>query len=387
MATKAAKGRKSSAPVASVTWAQAAAWRMAQHHLVERAPAAALLAVAGGICGAQAQVLSSAELALWARAEGLPPDAVARALWEERTLVKTWAMRGTLHLLPAAEYPLWQAALSTYRHYLTGAWFRYFGVSADDVEQLLAAIGVALDGRQLTRDELAAEVVRITGSEKFGEKLRESWGALLKPAAYRGLLCFAPNAGQNVRFTRPDHWLPVWHEVAPEQALSEVARRFLAAYGPATRDDFGRWWATPAANAEKLIKGLGDEVAAVEVEGAPAWLLAAHVEELRRAEPPGVVRLLPAFDPYVLGASRHLSRLLPGPFESRVSRAQGWISPVLLVNGCIAGVWQHEQKGKRVRVSIEPFTPQPDWVTSAAEAEAERLSAFLGGTLELAWAG
>jgi hypothetical protein len=98
----------------------------------------------------------------------LEPDAVNRALWTDRTLVKTWAMRGTLHLLPAAEYPVWQAALSTYRHYLKDSWLRYFRLTRDQLEQLMSAVAQALDDRQLTREELAAEVVAQTGSAELG---------------------------------------------------------------------------------------------------------------------------------------------------------------------------------------------------------------------------
>src|SRR5437763_460279 len=75
------------------------------------------------------------------------------------------------------------------------------------------------------------------------EKLREGWGALLKPASFRGQLCFAPGRGQLVRFTRPDRWLGGWSAVEPTAALAGVTRRFLAAHGPATREDLGRWWA------------------------------------------------------------------------------------------------------------------------------------------------
>ncbi len=90
-----------------LTWARAAAWRARRHHLHQRAPAGSTLAIASRLCGLHAQVLSAAELCVWARVEGLRPGDVRRALWEERTLVKTWAMRGTLHLLPAAELPMW----------------------------------------------------------------------------------------------------------------------------------------------------------------------------------------------------------------------------------------------------------------------------------------
>ena len=108
-------------PAARVRWDQVMAWRAARHHLDERVPAKAMLEVADRIAGLHAQVLSSAELTLAARVEDLEPDAIRRALWEERSLVKTWAMRGTLHLLPSAEFPLWQAARSTTRLWETGA--------------------------------------------------------------------------------------------------------------------------------------------------------------------------------------------------------------------------------------------------------------------------
>ena len=84
-----------------LTWPRAAAWRAARHHLDRRAPAGSLFAVASRLCGLHAQLISSAELTVWARVEDLDRQAVQRALWEHRTLVKTWAMRGTLHLLPA----------------------------------------------------------------------------------------------------------------------------------------------------------------------------------------------------------------------------------------------------------------------------------------------
>lgn len=145
-----------------------------------------MLDVVAEICGLHAQLMSSAELSLWTRLDGMEPDAVQRALWDDRTLVKTWAMRGTLHLLPSSELPLWQAGLSTYRHYLKPSWSRAFGITRADLDRLIAAISEALDGRMLTREELSEEVARLSGSAELGAKLRESWGAYLKPAAFRG---------------------------------------------------------------------------------------------------------------------------------------------------------------------------------------------------------
>ena len=377
------------APAARLGWAQVAAWRAARHHLDERAPATAMLEVVARICGLHAQVLSSAELTLWARVESLEPGAVARALWEERSLVKTWAMRGTLHLLPAAEFPRWQAALSTRRLWEARAWQRGFGVTLAELERLTDAVAEALDGRLLTREELATRVGELT-SPALGDKLRGSWGALLKPAAALGRLCFAPNQGQQVRFTRPDTWLGGWAPRDPEAAVDEVTRRFLAASGPVTREDFARWWGIPSpAKGRRLLERLGSEVAQVEVDGTAAYALAADLPGLRAARPgrPRTVRLLPAFDQYVVTATRQAERLMPGPFKARVYRPQGWLSPVLLVGGRMEGVWRQEARGRRLAVTIEPFAgPPPAQVRRAAEAEAERLAAFSGAELELRWA-
>jgi hypothetical protein len=109
------------------------------------------------------------------------------------------------------------------------------------------------------------------------------------------------------------------------------------------------------------------------------------VAESVATAPSGVVRLLPAFDPYVIGASRESSPILPAAFKERVYRSQGWISPVLLVDGRMAGVWKHQQKGNRVELQVDPFEPVAPWVRAAATAEAERLAHFLGGRLELNW--
>jgi hypothetical protein len=333
--------------------------------------------------------MSSAELTLWARVEDLEPDAVQEALWKERSLVKTWAMRGTLHLLPASELPIWVGAQGVLkpRHHAP-SWLRYFGLTREEAESLIAAIPEALADRMLTREELAQEVGRLVGSEELGGKLRQSWGALLKPAAFRGHLLFAPSIGQNVRFARPDRWLEDWQPVDSEEAAREVTRRYLGAYGPATREEFARWFGTVSpARSGRLIEGLGEEVTSVEIEGSQAWMLAEHLPELEATEPLGVVRLLPAFDHYVVAAPRNREAVLPEALKRRVYRSQGWLSPVLLVDGRMEGVWRHERKGERLAVRIEPFGEQPGWVRRAAEGEAERLSRFLGGELDLVWSG
>ena len=341
-----------------------------------------MLDVTARIGGLHAQLMSSAELMLWARIEGITSGVVQRALWEERSLVKTWAMRGTLHLLPASEFPLWQADLSTNKNYLKPAWFRYFGVSQQELEYVLATVGQALNGKILTRDELATEVASITGSPHLGDKLRESWGSLLKPASYLGNLCFGPNLGQKVRFTHPASWLHNWSQVEPAHAQREITRRFLAAYGPATREDYAHWRGFSLVSTNTLIAGLGEGVTLVDLEGTHAWALTADVAEIAAASPPHVVNLLPAFDQYVIAASTHLEQLMPGQFRGRIYRPQGWVSPVLLVDGRMDGIWKHERKNGRLVVRIEPFLTLPSWAIQAAEAEAQRLATFMESTLD-----
>jgi hypothetical protein len=114
-------------------------------------------------------------------------------------------------------------------------------------------------------------------------------------------------------------------------------------------------------------------------------MLSTHLRQLRGLQPPRSVRLLPAFDQYVVAASCHAERLLPGDVRGRIYRPQGWISPVLLVNGLMQGTWRHQITGSRLTVVIEPFAKIPAWVRRAATQEAERLAAYLDCGLNLTW--
>jgi Winged helix DNA-binding domain len=370
---------------AAIKWSSVLAWRVRRQQLASRAPRAQALPVVERIAGLHAQLTASAELTLWARVAGLEADAVSRALWEQRSLVKTWAMRGTLHLLPAEELGLWVGAQGALKpRYELGSWLRYHGLTRSEADAMLAAIPEALDGRVLTREELADEVARITGIGGLDGKLRGGFGDLLKPAAFRGDLCFASSEGRNVRFARPDQWLGPWEPVAVDEAVKAVTRRYLAAYGPANRESLARWFGMPSpAGGGRWLKALGDEAATVSVEGQELVMLAADVAEAAASEPSGTVRLLPAFDHYTVAAPRAADAVLPAEHRARVYRPQGWLSPVLLVDGRMGGVWSHERTGDRLIVQVEPFGRLPRAVKAGAEAEAEALAAYLGGELEL----
>jgi len=368
-----------------LTWEEALAWRMGRHRLVKRAEPSDIISVASEICGLHAQVMSSAELSLWARINGLERAAFHETLWKQRNLVKLWAMRGTLHLLPSAELGVWFAALGTYTSRGNSGYPR--------IEALVNAVRPALEGRVLTRDELAREVERITGDPELGEWVRFSWGSYLKAASFRGVLCFAPSQGGRVRFTTPATWVPgPLDRPDAAEGLRVIAHRFLAAYAPATVDDLARWWGDGRRPAAGMLAALGDEAVEIDVEGQRAWVLAQDLPEMASAKPPQAARLLPAFDPWVIGTligkptSYRCDAVLRKPgHRRRIFSAQGWVSPVLLVNGQIVGVWTHTRKGRKLLVEIEPFATLPVLARTQLEAEAERLATFLGGDLSVTW--
>ena len=212
-----------------LTWDAVLAWRMRRQHLAERVSTRRTLAVVSDVCGLHAQVTSSAELTLWARVDGLKRGWMEDQLWRRRRLVKTWAMRGTLHLLRADELALYTGALARLRpRYEVPAWQRNFGVTQAQAEAMLAALAEELSGPPRTRAELAAGAALRAGDPALEAKLARGFGELLKPAAFTGDLCFAPPDGQRVRFTRPARWLDGFAHPGPDEASAhEVVRRYL----------------------------------------------------------------------------------------------------------------------------------------------------------------
>jgi hypothetical protein len=325
--------------VAGVKWESVLAWRVERQHLARRARDA--LAVVSDICGLHAQVMSSAQLTLWARMED-PPD-VAELLWRDKTLVKTWAQRGTLHLHRTDELPLWTGAQGGLKpRYEVKSWLKHFKLTPEDVQTILTGVPAALREGPLSREELA---------EKVHPGLARGYGDLLKPVAFRGELIYA----DDTRFTVPEPFTPL----DAAEAGREVARRYLTRYGPATREDLAKWFGHPSpAQAGRWIED------AVETEFG--WALEDDVAAIEAAAPSGVVRLLPAFDQYVVAAPRD-TRATPAP--EKIYRPGGWFSPVLLVDGVMAGVWAREDD----IVRIEPFASVSKEVRAAAETEAARL--------------
>jgi hypothetical protein len=283
---------------------------------------------------------SAAVLAVAQRRKAPKPGEVERALWRDRSIVKTWAMRGTLHLLPADELPNVVATMRTLRPW-RASWERYFGVKTAEVEKVREGIGEVLDS---------------------------GWGQLLKPAAYAGLLINGPPRNGRVTFTRPDTWLGGWSEPDPIEGGAALVRLYLRAHGPARMKDVAAWWARqPTSKVRKWFAALEGELVEVSVEGRRSWMLAPDVESLREQKPNKEVRLLPAFDQYVLAAARDIEALVPAERREEVFRTAGWIAPTVVLGGRVVGTWS--TNGRDVESSLWEYVPD-----RALAAERQRIA-------------
>jgi hypothetical protein len=360
---------------ATLTWDRVRAWRLARQRLDRRVPKGRLLDVVRDTCGIHAQVQSSTELQVWARVNGVSPDDVRGGLWDQRSLIRTWCMRGTLHLLAAEDLPTYVAALRTHDRWWKGAWLRMIGMTEKELRDTLIAIRASLTGRPVTREQLAQKVAEKVGP-KGRERMLSGWAEMLKPAAFEGSLISGPPRGQSVTFVRPDRWLGKWKEPTSEEAWREIVRRYLRAYGPATREEFARWWGMQPAPAGRILSASTDELTEVDVEGHRAWALTEDVKRIEGASLRTPIRLLPGFDVYVAG-TRPRESLVEKRFEDRVFRKAGWISPVVLINGVVEAVWGQERRGSRIEVTVQPFRKLSSARRKEIEVEADRLGRFL----------
>jgi hypothetical protein len=356
----------------SLGWAEVVARRLERSHLTRRATD--LVHVVARIGGVQAQLQSSAELQLAARVDGLTLRDVRAALWERRELVKAWTLRGTLHLHPAHELPMWHAARRAVApdEQALPAWRDPNGkdhppLDATQVAAVRAAVHEVLDGRCLLREEIADDVVALVGPEPR-ERLRTGF------AFFLGDLCHGPPRGAKVTFARPDQWVDGWSEPDGEEALQEACRRFLHAYGPARPRDFLEWFGGGRAPFDDL------DLDEIEVEGRTAYVLAGDATFPKPSES---VRLLPEYDAYVMGF-RERAELIPPAVRAQVAehgrgRYEGPAGVrFLLLDGLTAGTWTRAKRSKRFEINVTPIRRLTRPERSGLQAEVARIGAFLG---------
>ncbi len=360
------------------TWREIAAFRLTRHHLAGQ-NSANFIEIGQNICGLQAQVMSAAEMQLWARRHDLTRAEIHSALWEKRCLVKTYGMRGTLHLLPSADFFIYINALKKSVVESVQRIMLRLGITAKEVVGLNEAAMAALSAGPLTKGELTERVKPRVG-KKIRAVMTQFWN-IFRPAFAEGLICYGPESGREAVFIRVDQWLPKQKEISEIEAQQMLLRRFLRAYGPATLQDFSHWTGLLMKEAKNIWEILQEELVEVGIEGEKAFLLRDDHDQLKNGSYDGqVLRLLPLFDPYLL-AHADKNHLISSAHYKRVYRNQGWISPVILLDGKIIGVWSYTRRAKRWPLEIEPFEKFSKTIRAKIEEEA----ASLGNFLETEW--
>jgi uncharacterized protein YcaQ len=359
-----------------------ASFRLRRHHLFDD-PSADAVTICRDMCGVQAQIMSAAYLQLWTRNHALTRAGIEFALWKSRTLVKTSLMRQTLHLIPTDEFAIYIAALRPSRYAQAMRVMERCGITREESEAIVPLIMETLSAGPLSRPAIAA-AIRPKASKQVRFWMENSWSLVRLPVA-QGLICYGRGEDNAIVFIRTDHWLPKLklEPMSATEAQCALLRKYLRAYGPATLHDFAHWAGLPMKEVKPLRALLGSELADIPGEKKNSLLLRQDLAILNASpKPKGSIRLLPNFDAYLL-AHREKDHLLSAQHYKRVYRNQAWISPVVLINGAIAGVWSHKLQGKRLHVQIEPFYTLNKAERAGVEREAKHLAQFFESNLNL----
>ena len=310
--------------------------------------------------------------ALWAvalRTRGCTEADVEVAL-AERSIVRSWPMRGTLHFV-AAEDLRWMLALCA-PHVVRRAARRLsqLGIDAPTLVKARRVLERALaDGEPRTRSAVY-RMLDEGGVATTGQRGIHILWHLAQEAA----LCFGPRAGKQHTFALLDRWLPRRVERSREASLAELARRYFTSHGPATQRDFAWWSGLPAGVAREAVAlaAAHECVARESMGGAELFGGAAS------ASPPvaaAAAHLLPAFDEYLVGYTDR-SAVLDAP--RLVNAGGGLLSATVVIDGRVVGSWKRTLTRREVVVRVNPFAPLGRAHQRALERAAIRYGGFLG---------
>jgi hypothetical protein len=263
------------------------------------------------------------------------------------------------------------------------SWTKAFGATPAVIARLRDTVERALDGTTLSRDELIAAIVADRRLKGLADELRSGWGTLLKPLAWQGVVCHGPSQGTRFTFRRPQDASPRWAGLPDvDSAARQAVAAYLGTYGPATMDTFSAWL-SGGWFGKRVLRGwfesLDDEVVEVGLDGERAWLLAKDIDDVTSMSQSTAVRLLPGFDQSVLGPGTADGHVTPKARRAFVSKQSGWIAPVVLAGGGVAGTWTLD----RDRVEIAWFREAGRVPRKVLEAEVERLSTIRGHHLRV----
>jgi hypothetical protein len=341
--------------------------RAARHGFIDRA-AATPQAAAAITTAVQAQDNFASYLGLRARSSAVTDADVRRSIDIDRTVVRTWLMRGTIHLVDTRDLR-WLVRLigpSISRKYRTR--WRQIGLTDEVLHRSVELLPELLADGPLTRHEIRAGLAA-RGVALDSPDPQAPTHAIVH-ASTTGLICRGPDRGRHSTFVLTDDWLPGSPEgPSGDDALAELARRYFAAYSPATAADFSTWSGLAASRAIELIR---DELTEADVGGRPGFRLGGVVAGRG-------LRLLPAFDNYVIGY-RDRTAILAADRHPHVYQG-GMIRPVVLLDGAVIGTWALDRAKNRLAVS--PFDPLSPSVRRRLDAEAEDVGRFLDRELSI----
>ncbi|MFC3689071.1 winged helix DNA-binding domain-containing protein [Aquipuribacter hungaricus] len=315
-----------------------------------------------GLLAAQAQDLPGAVTSVALRSRPSDRAAVLSAM-DAGTLVRSWPMRGTLHLVAAEDLP-WLLPLAGPRMVARSA-ARRRELGLDDRTVALAgevALAALADGAALSRAELMATWER-SGVATTGQRGYH----LLAHLAETGRVCLGPTTGTSTEqlVVASDGWLPEVPAVDRDEALARLARRYLGSHGPATVADLARWASLPVTEVRRGVAAVRAELEAVAVEGRDGveHLLDPSVRDRLaacREEAEGVL-LLPGFDEYLLGYADRDAVLAPAHAERIVPGRNGVFRPTVVVGGQVVATWRHvpSRRGAPASVDVDGFDALP----------------------------
>jgi hypothetical protein len=334
------------------------------------------------VCGIQAQDASAATLAVRSRSVGLVATDVGQARVHDRSIIRTWGPRGTLHIVASDDIgwllpllgPVFVAGDRRRREEL--------GLSEDICVRGMRIIhNVLADEGPLTRAELV-ERLAMNGIRLEGQARPH----LLARAALEGLICLGPDRGAEPTYVLLKDWVGqelVGHSLSEDAAYDELTRRYLRAYGPVTPGDQAAWSGLPLSKIRAAWQRIEDELLEVETVDSPAWMLktqATRLDELPTPTP--IVRLLPLFDIYLLGyKKRDLS--VPYQYAKRINAGGGIVHPTVLVDGRTVGTWKSKREKNHFVAIVEPFEQLVPEIDEGLEAEVEDIARFLGVKMKL----